>query len=62
MGHIFDSLRDGGLLIVGSNDAPGSDVHGAIYRKAARGFERMAQTAQDHDAVAAIERYSTRMI
>jgi hypothetical protein len=50
VGHIFDSLALGGLLIIGSNDAAGTEVRGAIYRKLSQGFQVLAKSGADHDA------------
>ena len=50
MGHIFESLTPGGLLIIGSNDAAGTEVRGAIYRKLSQGFQVLAKSDADHDA------------
>ena len=50
VGHIFESLAIGGLLIVGSNDAAGSEVRGGIYRKLGQGFQELAKSGADHDA------------
>jgi len=50
VGHIFESLAIGGLLIVGSNDAAGSEVRGGIYRKLSQGFQELAKSGADHDA------------
>jgi CheR methyltransferase, SAM binding domain len=48
--HIFESLALGGLLIIGSNDAAGTEVRGAIYRKLSQGFQVLAKSGADHDA------------
>lgn len=48
--RIFHSLVDGGLLIVGSNEEAGSQVRGAIYRKAKVGFVELRRSAAVHDA------------
>jgi len=50
VGHIFESLTPGGLLIIGSNDAAGTEVRGAIYRKLSQGFQVLAKSGADHDA------------
>ena len=50
VGHIFESLTLGGLLIIGSNDAAGTEVRGAIYRKLSQGFQVLAKSGADHDA------------
>jgi hypothetical protein len=50
VGHIFESLAIGGLLIVGSNDAAGTEVRGGIYRKLSQGFQELAKSGADHDA------------
>ena len=50
VGHIFDSLALGGLLIIGSNDAAGTEVRGGIYRKLSQGFQVLAKSGADHDA------------
>src|SRR5262245_1626534 len=50
VGHIFESLAVGGLLIVGSNDAAGTEVRGGIYRKLSQGFQELAKSGADHDA------------
>ena len=50
VGHIFESLAIGGLLIVGSNDAAGTKVRGGIYRKLSQGFQELAKSGADHDA------------
>jgi hypothetical protein len=43
-------LAPGGLLIIGSNDAAGTEVRGGIYRKLNRGFQVLAKSDADHDA------------
>jgi hypothetical protein len=50
VGHIFESLALGGLLIIGSNDAAGTNVRGGIYRKLNQGFQVLAKSGADHDA------------
>jgi hypothetical protein len=50
VGHIFESLAPGGLLIIGSNDAAGTEVRGGIYRKLNQGFQVLAKSDADHDA------------
>jgi hypothetical protein len=50
VGHILESLAIGGLLIVGSNDAAGTEVRGGIYRKLSQGFQELAKSGADHDA------------
>jgi len=47
VGHIFESLAIGGLLIVG---AAGSEVRGGIYRRLGQGFQELAKSGADHDA------------
>jgi hypothetical protein len=54
VGHIFESLAIGGLLIVGSNDEAGTQVRGGIYRKLDQGFQALAKSGADHDAHQAI--------
>ena len=54
VGHIFESLTVGGLLIVGSNDEAGTQVRGGIYRKLDQGFQTLAKSGADHDAHQAI--------
>jgi hypothetical protein len=58
VGHIFESLSIGGLLIVGSNDAAGSKVRGGIYRKLSQGFQELAKSDADHDAHRTIMSYA----
>jgi hypothetical protein len=36
--HVHTSLRDGGLLVTGSNQDAGSDVNGAVYRRTGASF------------------------
>jgi hypothetical protein len=55
--RIFDSLIDGGLFVVGSNDEADSEVRGAIYRKTNRGFAKLTRSGGDHDAHRAIMEY-----
>jgi chemotaxis methyl-accepting protein methylase len=40
--NVRESLVEGGVFAVGSNDDAGSTVHGAIYRKRGERFEEMA--------------------
>ena len=54
VGHIFESLAIGGLLIAGSNDEAGTQVRGGIYRKLEQGFQTLAKSGADHDAHQAI--------
>lgn len=42
--HIYAGLSDGGLFITGSNQIPGTMVHGAIYKKTATGFQNLQET------------------
>jgi hypothetical protein len=58
--RIFGSLRDGGLLVVGSNEEAGSQVRGAIYRKVSDGFAELARSGEPHDAHRVIMEYSSR--
>jgi CheR methyltransferase, SAM binding domain len=58
VGRIFDSLGEGGLLVVGSNEEAGSQVRGAIYRKVNGGFAELARSGAAHDAHRAIVGYS----
>jgi hypothetical protein len=60
VGHIFESLAIGGLLIVGSNDAAGSEVRGGIYRKLSHGFQELAKSGADHDAHRTIMSFAMR--
>lgn len=41
VGHVADSLDPGGWFLVGSNQDRGSTVNGGVYRRTARGFERV---------------------
>ena len=58
--RIFQSLRDGGLLVVGSNEGAGSQVHGAIYRKGNGAFAELAHSGALHDAHHIIKKYSSK--
>jgi len=60
IGRIFGSLRDGGLLVVGSNEEAGSQVRGAIYRKVSGGFAELTRSGAPHDAHRIIMEYSSQ--
>lgn len=42
--HIHDGLLDGGLFIMGSNQESGTIVHGGIYKKIDKGFQKVWQS------------------
>jgi hypothetical protein len=42
--YVHSGLRDGGLLITGSNQEMGTMVHGGIYKKTEKGFEKIEQS------------------
>ena len=42
--NLHSGLKDGGLLIVGSNQASGTVVHGGIYKKTPKGFQKIYQS------------------
>jgi hypothetical protein len=42
--NIYNTLRQGGWLVTGSNQDAGSIVHGGIYRKTSTGFDRVWQS------------------
>lgn len=42
--NIFDGLYDNGLLILGSNQNPGSIVHGGIYQKIGNKYKKIWQS------------------
>jgi len=39
--HIYSGLFDGGLLITGSNEGPGTPVQGGVYQKTGNGFKEL---------------------
>jgi hypothetical protein len=44
LGNFNNGLREGGWLVVGYNEGPGSTVNGGIYRKTGTGFEKLWQS------------------
>lgn len=44
--HIHTSLCNGGLLITGSNQEAGTIVHGGIYKKTIKGFQKIVQSGE----------------
>ncbi|HMS26220.1 MAG TPA: hypothetical protein PKC80_02465 [Burkholderiaceae bacterium] len=46
IGHFFNALAQGGLLVTGSNGDSNSPVRGGIYRKRGNGFDVLWQTEE----------------
>ena len=57
MRNFHDALVDKGLVVMGSNGDPGSNVRGGIYRKTPEGFETLFVTDQFPDAHASITNF-----
>jgi hypothetical protein len=60
LANIHASLTKNGILIVGSNQDPGSPVQGAIYVKNDKGFEQVWKTEEVPPVVSHIQRFNVR--